>query len=131
MKSCAWLSMSSIFSTSRRSSRSLPQAWSRNAARCEGSRSSAASKSSSTFRQRSGFIFDSFSHHAVEPRLRSLPLASHSPRGNVHHFRCFLDAHAAEVPQLDDLALLRIETFEHAQRFVESDEVRRLILRYY
>src|SRR6185503_18244587 len=131
MKSCAWLSMSSIFSTSRRRSLSSPQTSSRNAARLFGSRSSAASNSSSTFRQRSGFILDSFSHHAIQPRLRSLPLASHSPRRNVQDFCCFLDAQTAEVTQLDDLAFLRIETFKHAQRFVKGDEVCGLVLRYY
>src|ERR1041384_1637823 len=101
------------------------------AARRPGSCSSAASKSSSTFRQRSGFILGSFGDHSVEPCFRALPLAPHCSRRDVEYFCRFLDAQTAEVTQFDDLAFLRIETFELAQCFIESEEIRRLLFGYH
>src|SRR6185295_1226526 len=129
MKSSDCFSKSSIFSTSRRRSLSLPHASSRNAARRPGSWSSAASKSSSTFRQRSGFILGSFGDHSIEPCFRALPLASNCSRRDVEYFGCFLDAQTAEVTQFDDLALLRIKSLKLAKCFLESEEVRRLLFR--
>src|SRR5687768_1944206 len=123
MKSAARSSNLSIFSTSRRRSRSPPQAWSRNATRSAAGRSSAASKSSSIRRQRSGFIGAHFGNHAIEPGLGPSPLASHCTWRNLQHFGGLFNAQPAEIAQLDNPALLLVNFLQRAQSLVEGDEV--------
>src|SRR5579883_61281 len=75
-----------------------------------------------------------------QPEFRRSPFTFHGGRRNSHHFRGFLDRESAEIAELDDAALLRIEFGEllkstvqlqdihprigkHAQRILEPDRL--------
>lgn len=60
---------------------------------------------------------------AVQPRLRERPVRLDGARAQIEEVRDFLEGEAAEVLQLDDLPLLRVERREALQRIVELQNV--------
>src|SRR5262245_15011249 len=108
-------------SSSRRSSSSLAQAWSRNEARSAPGRSSAASSNLSTCFHRSGFICSPFADCPVQPGLCFAPLTLNGAGGNLQHLRHLFSSQPAEELHLNNLALARVHFCQIRQRLVEGD----------
>src|SRR5262245_14762687 len=110
-------------SSSRRSSSSPAQAWSRNEARSAAGRSSAASSNSSTCFHRSGFIGRPFADCPVQPGLCFAPLPLDCAGGNLQYLRHLFRSESAEELHLNNLALARVHFCQIRQRLVEGDHL--------
>jgi hypothetical protein len=72
---------------------------------------------------RSGAIHLSSAEFIVEPRFSLVPLAHHRDRPDLQDLCRLLHAQPAEVAQLHNLALTRIESGQGSQRIIERYQI--------
>src|SRR5262245_62394777 len=60
---------------------------------------------------------------AVEPGFRRIPFTVDGATRNLERLGGLFHAQPSEEPQLDDLALARVEPLEGAERVVERDQI--------
>src|SRR5260370_29150468 len=111
-------------SISARNSPCCAQAWSRNALRSLGSRSSAAPTISLIFGHCSGVSTGPPLHLPGQPRLGHIPISFDRGGRNTQHLRDLFSCEAPEKPQLDNAALLLVQPHQPVQRVVERYDIR-------
>src|SRR5207248_7573939 len=70
-----------------------------------------------------------FAELAIQPGFRPAPLSIDRPGRETEKLRALLDTQTAEVSQLDDLTLARMYGGEAAQRLIDGNDFRALLLR--
>lgn len=60
----------------------------------------------------------------VHDAARRGPNSTHAQSSRTKHLGGFLNRQATEIPQLDDLALVRIKRGEADERIVKRDQIR-------
>src|SRR3981081_713081 len=109
--------------TSCSSAASPAHAWRRNSSRRSEGTSSADCNRLSTCFHRSASIASSTTHFAKKPGASRVPIAHHSDRRHLEHFRCFLHAQTAKEAQLNHMRLSRIDSGKSLHSIVEHDQV--------
>src|ERR1044072_9174684 len=123
MKAVACPSEISKDSSSRRSSSSPAQAWSRNEARSVPGQSSAASSNLSICCHRSGFMRLTFADCPVQPGLGFAQLALDRARCHLEHFGHLFSSEPAEELHLYELALARVHFCQIIQGLVQGNRL--------
>ena len=61
----------------------------------------------------------------LQPGFDKAPLTLDGANGKLQSAGCFLDSQAGKVPQIDNLALARIDALEFLQRFIDRQNILR------
>src|SRR5438445_6999457 len=109
--------------TSCSSAASPAHAWRRKSSRRSKGISSADCNRSSICFQRSASIAVSATHFAVKPGPGGAPVAHHSDRRHLEHFRGFLHAQTTKEAQLNHVGLSRIDAGKSLYGIVDDHQV--------
>ena len=58
-----------------------------------------------------------------KPGARQVPFPVHGPPGNPLHLSCLFGSKTSEEPQLNDSALAVVDSRQHHERFIESNNI--------